>query len=332
MNKDNVTFKLKDKKSAPVSQYDKKDVFMIRHSDGSKDLLAKPYVSKNVPQQPVAPQPQAVVPQTTSVAAVPNVPTASPQVPMANNGVPTVPSASQVKSTSPALNISAQEIYNKVYAANPYTLYKKGSVAEYCGKNGNKDIKLWGMITYMQQTVADVKIENGLYVVYEQQSFFNKKHEPSKGIPESFKNTYYPTEIDTAGTFHWTHDLWYDAMMIKQRRGYAALFTKDLNPDVALQTNTIRTVAKNLFGGGVNVVVDYTGLKIVGNEKVTTPCGTFDCVKISGKVSSKTSDYKPVISNDTWWVARGIGMVRYDSTPEAGGDTFTMYLNKISGI
>lgn len=242
---------------------------------------------------------------------------------------------------SPAPDLSPQEIEMKVNAINPYTLYRKGSMAEYAFEMDGKPAKfcdgpgrVGGGPSYIQQIVADERIENGLLVAYVQQAFFNKKHEPSKGLPKSFKTYYYPTEIDTAGVYHLTHDIMREYVLLRSRKGYAMMISSDLKVGDILQCNTIKDVTINGFGGNVNYTTAYSNFKVVAEERITTPAGTFDCLKLTG-----TADEKMGGSGYTynylynWWIARGIGIVRYEiyENTEKGlkKSPFVAYLNKL---
>ena len=79
----------------------------------------------------------------------------------------------------PAANLTPSEIEKKVNAKNPYTLYRKGSVAEYAFEYKGKPFKLYGGPSSMQQIVYDEKIENGLLISYLKQAFLNKKGQPA---------------------------------------------------------------------------------------------------------------------------------------------------------
>lgn len=236
---------------------------------------------------------------------------------------------------SPAPDLSPQEIEMKVNAVNPYTLYRKGSVAEYAFEYKGKPTKFKQGPSYVQQIVVEEKIENGLLVAYIQQAFFNKKHQPSKGLPESFKSYYYPTEIDTAGTYHLTHDINRGFVFLTKRQGYAMMISSDLKKGDLLQCNTIKDKSKNGFGGSIDFSTAYSDFKVVGEERITTPAGTFDCLKLTGRTTEKMSGMGGYTYNAycQWWIARGVGFVKYeiydDTEKGRNGEPFVIYLNKL---
>lgn len=230
----------------------------------------------------------------------------------------------------PAKDLSPVEIEKAVNAVNPYILYRKGSVAEYAFQYNGKQVQFMGRPTYIQQIVFDEKIENGLLVAYVQSAYLNKKHEPTKGIPASFKEYTFPTEIDTAGIYHYTHNFLQDVFFLSKRNGYGVLFPGVMKPGMKLQCSTLYDSAKNLFGGKVEVETIYSDWQVVGEDKITVPAGTFDCVKIIGRLVQKTG--KILVSESiTCWMARGVGMVQYETINDKSKtkEPFVAYLNKL---
>lgn len=341
IGKDEVTYQLKDKKKEPFIKIKKGEVFMMRNADGTTTLYNDSYQEKQRQQQQAQSASQPTQLPSTSVAT----PAAVPSTTVASSAT-TVPSAattavagqqllaSNTAETgfSPAPGMGAVDIELAVNAKNPYTLYRKGSVAEYCFQYKGKQTQYMGGPTYYQQIVADEKIENGLLVAHIQCAFFNKKHEPSKGISASFKETIFPVEIDTAGTYHLTHNLAKDFFIISKRRGYGALIPIDMQPGTQLKTSTITDNAKNLFGATIKMETVYSDWKVEGYDKITTPAGTFDCVKLTGRIAQKQgSNGKFSHELITCWMARGIGIVQYETIAESDKkkEPFIFYLNKL---
>lgn len=322
IGKNDISYKLKDSKKAPVEKVAKAEVFLLKNSDGTTTLFNNKYVEKMrkakaeaqakaaaAPTLPGAQMPTAQpAPALTSQAA----PAPSAQAAPATSTVPATPNvATGGLKFSPAPALSDDEIIRRVYAKQPYTLYGKGTVAEYIIMKGDKQSVFMGLPTYVQQVVAEEKVSNGLLGVYVKQVLLNKKHEPSKGISAAFKSYYYPTEIDTAGTFHLTHDISRDFVLLTSRQGYAMLLPSMPNVGDKLKCGTIADNSKNLFGGTVKLKAEYTDFYVDGTETVTTPAGTFDCIRLKGKVFEDNSAYK-VNYQYTWWLARGVGFVKYE--------------------
>ena len=232
---------------------------------------------------------------------------------------------------SPAPDLKAEEIEMKVNAANPYTLFKKGAIAEYGFQYKGKQTKFYGVATYSQQIVNDVKIENGLLVVHIQGALLNKKHEPLKGAGK-LKEYIFPVEIDIAGNYHLTHNFVQDVYKIDSRKGFGVFIPGIMHQGMQLKTSTLYDGCKELFGGSVRLEAQYSDWKVEGEETITTPAGTFDCVKLTGSLAqnNRSSD-KIVGERITCWMARGIGIVRYETVGASSknNEPFVIYLNKI---
>lgn len=320
IGKNDISYKLKDSKKAPVEKVAKDEAFLLKNSDGTTTLFNNKYVEK---------MRKAKAEAQAKAAAAPTLPGA--QMP-ASQPAPATPNVAMGGlKFSPAPALSDDEIIRRVYAKQPYTLYGKGTVAEYIIMKGDKQSVFMGLPTYVQQVVAEEKVSNGLLGVYVKQVLLNKKHEPSKGISAAFKSYYYPTEIDTAGTFHLTHDISRDFVLLTSRQGYAMLLPSMPNVGDKLKCGTIADNSKNLFGGTVKLKAEYTDFYVDGTETVTTPAGTFDCIRLKGKVFEDNSAYK-VNYQYTWWLARGVGFVKYEMLNVDGKDPkvpTTILLNKL---
>lgn len=334
IGKNDISYKLKDSKKAPVEKVAKDEVFLLKNSDGTTTLFNNKYVEKMRKAKAEA-QAKAAAAPTLPGAQMPTAqaaPAPSAQAAPATLTVPATPNvATGGLKFSPAPALSDDEIIRRVYAKQPYTLYGKGTVAEYIIMKGDKQSVFMGLPTYVQQVVAEEKVSNGLLGVYVKQVLLNKKHEPSKGISAAFKSYYYPTEIDTAGTFHLTHDISRDFVLLTSRQGYAMLLPSMPNVGDKLKCGTIADNSKNLFGGTVKLKAEYTDFYVDGTETVTTPAGTFDCIRLKGKVFEDNSAYK-VNYQYTWWLARGVGFVKYEMLNVEGKEPnvpTTILLNKL---
>ncbi len=320
IGKNDISYKLKDSKKAPVEKVAKDEVFLLKNSDGTTTLFNNKYVEK---------MRKAKAEAQAKAAAAPTLPSA--QMPTAQPAPATPNVATGGLKFSPAPALSDDDIIRRVYAKQPYTLYGKGTVAEYIIMKGDKQSVFMGLPTYVQQVVAEEKVSNGLLGVYVKQVLLNKKHEPSKGISAAFKSYYYPTEIDTAGTFHLTHDISRDFVLLTSRQGYAMLLPSMPNVGDKLKCGTIADNSKNLFGGTVKLKAEYTDFYVDGTETVTTPAGTFDCIRLKGKVFEDNSAYKANYQY-TWWLARGVGFVKYEMLNvdgKAPNVPTTILLNKL---
>ncbi|MBK6729519.1 MAG: hypothetical protein IPG60_00690 [Bacteroidetes bacterium] len=66
----------------------------------------------------------------------------------------------------------------------------------------------------------------------------------------------------------------------------------------------------------MTMTMDITNRKVDGFETITTPAGTFDCVKFSQTVNTK-SIFK-MTSNSTSWYCMNVGMIRSEDYNEKG--------------
>ena len=342
VGRDEVVYQLKDKKKAPQYKISKDEVFMIRNSDGTTTLYNDSYQKRQKEQQAAAaPTNTALVMPTVSTQQIATSPTSMPAASTSTTTVDSQSTISQQLLASgtaevnfvPAIGMNGAELEMKVNAINPYILFRKGAVAEYCFQYKGKQTQLEGGPTYVQQIVGEEKIENGLLVAYIRQEYFNKKHEPSKGIPASFRGYYYPVEIDTSGTYHLTHNLLYDIFLINKRQGYGVLIPGNMRPNMQLSNSTLRDKVKHpLFGGNFGIETVYSNWQVVKEEKISTPAGTFDCIKLTGNIEqNKGKGSFSARQKVTCWMARGIGIVQYETVNDSGKDSdpFIMYLNKL---
>lgn len=235
----------------------------------------------------------------------------------------------------PANGLSAMEIESIINKINPYTLYRKGSTIEYVFEQGGRQTKFLGSVggpTYYQLTVVEECVENGLLVAYIKRDFFNKKHKPSKGLPKSFKEQLMKIDIDTTGTYFLTYDITRDMYHAIERQGYAMAITKELKKGDKLVCGNIISRCKATMGKDFHHTIKYSDFEVVAEEQVTTPAGTFDCLKLSGfvdeRVDSNNACVRFTSPRCSIWVCRGIGIVKYEVS-ELGGAPWIMYLNKV---
>lgn len=209
----------------------------------------------------------------------------------------------------PRHDLGYQQLYDHVFTIKPYTLYVPGSRLEYviCNYAGEP-------IETFTESVSNVEAKNGLLLVTVLQSLASKAHKKSqmtkwsKGL-----ETYFITEIDYKGTYHLTHDIIRDNWAtILKRDGYAALLSSNLTSGMQINSSTINEKISAVGGVKVSPKVEYSNVRVEGFETVTTPAGTYECVKITGRVT-QTARFviTQTVSYDfTWWMTRGIGFVK----------------------
>jgi len=91
-------------------------------------------------------------------------------------------------------------------------------------------------------------------------------------------------------------------------------------------------VKMDVSSGGMKIMsmqIDITDRTVVGKESVTTPAGTFDCLKISQNATTKMG--MTITSKSTQWMCSGTGMIKtetYSSDGKLAGSTILEAINK----
>lgn len=348
VGKDEVKYQLKDKKKAPWETIKKSEIFMILNSDGTTTLYNNNYQKKQKKSVSTIKSQQSQ--PTTLIASSTKMPESKTLLTSASPSAQVAPSVAgqqlvtanmdQTKFTPASPEMSPTDLEMAVNAVNPYTLYRKGSMAEYGYEYKGKPFKV-GFIKintptsgYLRQIVEDEKIVNGQLVAYIRQEEYNSKHEPSKWMSDSYKQRIFPTEIDPSGTFHLTHNLHEDNLTpIEKRSGYCLLIPGNMQPGMQLQSSTLYDSSKSAVGTFRKETM-YSNWQVVGEEQLETPAGTFNCIKLTGKISQKYNrEKKYTEKNVTCWMARGIGIVRYEviigNGEKPGEGPLIIYLNAI---
>jgi len=80
--------------------------------------------------------------------------------------------------------------------------------------------------------------------------------------------------------------------------------------------------------GNMTTTITMVNRKVEGFEKLETPAGTFDCVKISQETVAKTMGMS-YSSKSINWLAKGIGTVKMESYSKKGKLDMTMLLTKV---
>ncbi|HET7117267.1 MAG TPA: hypothetical protein VFI29_12290 [Hanamia sp.] len=99
-------------------------------------------------------------------------------------------------------------------------------------------------------------------------------------------------------------------------------FPKNMYPGQTLDDAvfTMKTKSGNV---GMDVTTSLTGRKVVAKEKITTPAGTFDCVKVIGNrtttmnlLGKERNMGKP--TQEHVWISPGIGTIKQENYTEKG--------------
>ncbi len=226
---------------------------------------------------------------------------------------------------SPDLGQEASSLANDIRAKNPYAVCNTTTMLEYQFQRGKYLEERHG-VSYIRQKVADIKVQNGLLVTYVKQMVYDNNHRKARKVPEDYYDYLFPMEIDAKGNYFLTHNLVDDLMMIEQRKGYGVLITGDLQPGMHLPCGKMTIRGRSFSGKSITVEAEYRDWYVVREETMTTAAGTFNCMKLRGRISLVTNGGKPVVQKIACWMAKGIGMVCYDTLLEDSGEKVPLTL------
>ena len=105
--------------------------------------------------------------------------------------------------------------------------------------------------------------------------------------------------------------------------------TKDLKKGNNVICGTLTNICKiPLFGKYFHHTIVYSNFKVVEEEEVTTPAGTFNCLKLSGIINEYSEEYgaRFYYNECNIWICKGGGIVRYEILEDSS--PWVMYLNK----
>ncbi len=91
----------------------------------------------------------------------------------------------------------------------------------------------------------------------------------------------------------------------------------DMKEGETLPDGEATVVVKNNGVKLVTITSHVTNRKVAGREKVTTPAGTFDCVKITYDTDGKVGFVKTRSSGAVWY-AKGVGSVKIEGYNKKG--------------
>lgn len=99
-------------------------------------------------------------------------------------------------------------------------------------------------------------------------------------------------------------------------------FSKNMYPGQTLD-DAVFTMKSKSGNVGMYVTTSLTGRKVVAKEKITTPAGTFDCVKVIGNrtttmnlLGKERNMGKP--TQEHVWISPGIGTIKQENYTEKG--------------
>ncbi len=109
--------------------------------------------------------------------------------------------------------------------------------------------------------------------------------------------------------------------------GTDIIIPNDLSVGMALPDATMN-MAVDMGGISMKMDVSLTDRKVIGEESVTTPAGTFDCYIISYTSNIKMGMNRTGTAKQ--WFAKGVGMVKQEDYNKKGKITSSSELTKFS--
>lgn len=186
-----------------------------------------------------------------------------------------------------------------------YIVSQKGKTAEYANKNKKGKIQ-----SYHSQELLKHEESDGV-VHYEvlQVTKDDKKEEISRDtlIFECRNGTFY---VDMSGYIDESQTEAYEESQISidfEDIGYPA----NMKPGMQLEDGSV-TLTIDMGMATITNETKIINRKVEARESVTTPAGTFDCLKISQEVENKLG-FVTIKIKTVSWISEGVGSVKSES-------------------
>lgn len=205
-----------------------------------------------------------------------------------------------------------------------YALTKKGASIQYSYKYGKK------LMGYIVTTVQDNKLENGKNTVTTLWTMLNKKEKPSKTAKfAGFGDGLLSSMTLENGAYHMTMDLGL-ATGGENRHGYILKMPATLKVGDNIEGSTLNYENK-FMGMTLKNELTYNNFKVVEEADLTTPAGTFHCLKVTGNVKGKFQR-ADIDDDQVWYIAPGMGIIRQEIYYMGKKKPIILEAYKVSGI
>ena len=205
-----------------------------------------------------------------------------------------------------------------------YALTKKGASIQYSYKYGKK------LMGYIVTTVQDNKLENGKNTVTTLWTMLNKKEKPSKTAKfAGFGDGLLSSMTLENGTYYMTMDLGL-ATGGENRHGYILKMPATLKVGDTIEGSTLNYENK-FMGMTLKNELTYNNFKVVEEADLTTPAGTFHCLKVTGNVKGKFQR-ADIDDDQVWYIAPGMGIIRQEMHYLGEKRPIILEAYKVSGI
>ena len=217
-----------------------------------------------------------------------------------------------------SISIKAQESCSKYYPL------MEGSTFEYT--NYDKKGKIDGVTNY---TVSSVTSEGAATKATLDLKMSDKKGKEMFASNYSFTCENNLVKIDYQSLFPAQMMKQYSDMDVEMDiSGTDIEIPNDLSVGEDLADANV-AIAMNMSGIKMNISVDQTNRKVVGEENVSTPAGSFDCIVITETTRTKTMGAN-IELNSKLWLAEGVGMIKQETYKKNGNLMSTTELTKFS--
>ena len=190
-----------------------------------------------------------------------------------------------------------------VTAGTPYFPDKAGSILRYQRSDSGNGKTVW---VHEMQVLEDKTTKDGREMIC-------RSHFSKPGGKQAM-DVDYKTIIDKEGNV--TSDL--AASLVSAIRNFLpkmeikAEFSPTTLPSVLIPGGKLPDASSEIAIKGKIFSVDVTERKVLREEALTTPAGTFDCVVVTEHKTEKFTLYNRDTISYTWY-AKGVGMVRHDT-------------------
>ena len=289
INNEGLFYKISENKNSQYYKQERENVFMIKHEDMHVTLFSAKYGCA----------PSAVI-----------YPNEEKYVPAPRQDVHT-------SVFQPSIWQEAKPLYDSVCKVNPYTLYKPGIMMEY-GFQKDGYVENVNRVSYIRQQVADVRANKGMIVPYVMQMVYNDNRGRVRGVPSEYYEYMFPVEIDGEGNYQLSHNIIQDLMEINSRHGFGVLIPGNLQPGQRLACGTITSTGKSFSGKKMTIQSTFKEWHVVEEVEMFTEAGSFNCMKLRGLIYESRNGKKPVTYKVACYLAKGLGIICYDSLPLDG--------------
>ena len=193
----------------------------------------------------------------------------------------------------------------------PYALVKQDAMVEYVLTRGEKK-KLNMGPCYYRISVTDVSLteDKSQNITYRLDMLDKKKNISSYSQASGTKDGFYNAILVAPdGSYKMDQDILFGIGQDMARAGFMFIVPGKMSVSQTLEGGAVQQEYK-VMGSSVKSNYEYKNVKVVGEEDITVPAGTYHCMVIEGTAVGNLNKDRIVLPFKMW-MARGIGVVRY---------------------